>query len=95
LHSEIKKKLDAAVIFCGISELAIGKSYISITFCNQPVFLNNGNVTGHSCVKSHEVCLNTKVTAEKSTCNVKCLLQKSQTCTPEDAVAVMFVGYDK
>jgi len=82
-------------MFCGISELAIGKSYSSITFCNHSVFLNNGNVTRHSCVKSHEVCLNTNVTAEKSMCSVKCLLQKSQTCTPEDAVAVMFVSCDK
>jgi len=76
-----KKHMDRTEIFGGISELAIGTSYLSNTFCNQSVFLNNGNVTRHSCVKSHEVCLNMDVRAEKSMCNVKCLLQKSHTCT--------------
>ena len=76
-----KKNMARTEIFGGISELAIGTSYLSITFCNQSIFLNNGNVTRHSCVKSHEMCLNMNVPAEKSMCNVKCLLQKSQTCT--------------
>ena len=67
------KHVDRTEIFCGISEFRIGKSLISITFCNQSVFLINVNVTRHSCVKSHEVRLNTNVTAEKSKCKLKYL----------------------
>jgi len=67
-------------------------SYIEDARCLE---FNSGNVTRQSCVKSQEVRFNKKVTAEQSMCNAKYLLQKSQTCILEDAVALMFVICDK